>query len=32
VVTDHCLRALSTGSRVAVDMPERPDFYAKVHQ
>ncbi len=32
LVTDQCLRALSTGSRVAVTMPERPDFYAKVHE
>jgi myo-inositol 2-dehydrogenase/D-chiro-inositol 1-dehydrogenase len=32
VVTDHCLRALSTGERVAVTMPERPDFYAKAGQ
>lgn len=32
LVTDHCLEALSTGSRVAVTMPERPDFYAKVQE
>jgi myo-inositol 2-dehydrogenase/D-chiro-inositol 1-dehydrogenase len=32
LVTDQCLRALSTGGRVAVDMPERPDFYAKVQE
>lgn len=32
LVTDQCLRALSTGSRVTVTMPERPDFYAKVHE
>jgi myo-inositol 2-dehydrogenase/D-chiro-inositol 1-dehydrogenase len=31
LVTDQCLQALRTGSRVAVDMPERPDFYAKAH-
>lgn len=29
LVTDHCLTALDTGGRVAVAMPERPDFYAK---
>ena len=29
LVTDRCLQALGTGRRVAVDMPERPDFYAK---
>jgi myo-inositol 2-dehydrogenase / D-chiro-inositol 1-dehydrogenase len=29
LVTDRCLRALSTGGRVAVDMPERPGFYDK---
>jgi myo-inositol 2-dehydrogenase/D-chiro-inositol 1-dehydrogenase len=29
VVTDHCLRALSSGERVTVTMPDRPDFYAK---
>jgi len=32
LVTDQCLRALHTGSRVAVTMPERPDFYAKVQE
>jgi len=32
LVTDQCLRALRTGSQVAVDMPERPDFYAKAHE
>jgi myo-inositol 2-dehydrogenase / D-chiro-inositol 1-dehydrogenase len=32
LATDQCLRALSTGSRVAVTMPERPDFYAKVQE
>ena len=32
LVTDQCLRALGTGSRVPVDMPERPDFYAKGHE
>jgi myo-inositol 2-dehydrogenase / D-chiro-inositol 1-dehydrogenase len=32
LVTDRCLRALGTGSRVTVDMPERPDFYAKGHE
>ena len=30
-VTDSCLRALRTGSRTAVSLPERPDFYAKAH-
>jgi myo-inositol 2-dehydrogenase / D-chiro-inositol 1-dehydrogenase len=29
LVTDHCLRALGTGERVTIAMPERPDFYAK---
>ena len=29
VVTDHCLRALGSGERVTIAMPERPDFYAK---
>jgi myo-inositol 2-dehydrogenase/D-chiro-inositol 1-dehydrogenase len=28
-VTDSCLEALHTGRRVAVTLPERPDFYAK---
>jgi myo-inositol 2-dehydrogenase / D-chiro-inositol 1-dehydrogenase len=28
-VTDGCLEALRTGQRTTVDMPERPDFYAK---
>jgi myo-inositol 2-dehydrogenase/D-chiro-inositol 1-dehydrogenase len=28
-VTDSCLQALRTGSRAAVSLPERPDFYAK---
>jgi len=32
VVTDRCLQALSTGERVTVPMPERPDFYAKVDE
>jgi myo-inositol 2-dehydrogenase/D-chiro-inositol 1-dehydrogenase len=32
VVTDECLRALRTGERAAVTMPERPDFYAKVDE
>jgi myo-inositol 2-dehydrogenase / D-chiro-inositol 1-dehydrogenase len=32
LVTDHCLQAQSTGSRVAVAMPERPEFYAKVQE
>jgi myo-inositol 2-dehydrogenase / D-chiro-inositol 1-dehydrogenase len=32
LATGQCLRALSTGGRVAVDMPERPDFYAKVQE
>ena len=32
LATDQCLRALSTGDRVAVDMPERPDFYAKAQE
>jgi myo-inositol 2-dehydrogenase/D-chiro-inositol 1-dehydrogenase len=32
LVADQSLRALSTGGRVAVDMPERPDFYAKAHE
>jgi myo-inositol 2-dehydrogenase / D-chiro-inositol 1-dehydrogenase len=29
VATDACLRALHTGARVPVTMPERPTFYAK---
>lgn len=29
LVTDRCLRALHTGSRAAVAVPERPDFYTK---
>jgi myo-inositol 2-dehydrogenase / D-chiro-inositol 1-dehydrogenase len=32
LVADHCLQALSTDDRVAVTMPERPDFYAKVQE
>ena len=32
VVTDRCLHALSTGERVTVPVPERPDFYAKVDE
>ena len=28
-VTDSCLEALRTGTRTAVSLPERPDFYAK---
>jgi myo-inositol 2-dehydrogenase/D-chiro-inositol 1-dehydrogenase len=32
LVTDQCLAALRTGRRVAVTMPERPDFYAKVQE
>ena len=32
LVTDHCQRALRTGRRVEVTMPERPDFYAKVQE
>ena len=32
LVADQSLQALSTGSRIAVDMPERPDFYAKGHE
>jgi myo-inositol 2-dehydrogenase/D-chiro-inositol 1-dehydrogenase len=32
VVTDECLRALHTGVRTVVTMPERPDFYAKVDE
>jgi myo-inositol 2-dehydrogenase/D-chiro-inositol 1-dehydrogenase len=32
LVADHCLRAQSTGSRVAVAIPECPDFYAKVQE
>jgi len=32
LVTDHCLRALGTGERVTIAMPERPDFYAKTDE
>ncbi len=30
-VTDSCLQALRSGQRTTVQMPDRPDFYAKAH-